>query len=103
MVRADNHEGAIYASCSDLDAARVANFVNARQTVNYAVIPVKRNDAQWIVAGPQSGDYVSRLDTFESRNSADAQAEKWAQETGENFRVVRAKNALGESSGLMPK
>jgi len=79
----------VYTSTARDDAAAVAAFLNQNDPDRYAVVPVGASPPAWIVVGPETGPYISWLDTMSSEESARRQAARWSSETGVPFEVRR--------------
>ncbi len=68
------------------DAVEVAALVSAEES-SYTVVPIDASPRQWVVVGPRTGAFVSRVDVFGSEEEAERAADRWADACGERFSV----------------
>jgi hypothetical protein len=80
----------IYVAEQRADAAAAASFLNLVEPATYAVVAAGPSDPAWLVLGPESGPYVSRVEVMDDERAAVAQAERWSRESGAPFQVRRS-------------
>ena len=71
------------------NAKQVADFLQERHPNTYETIECSSASPQWLVTGPWSGSYLSRLEDMSSEEEALRLASRWAKETGAHFEVYK--------------
>jgi hypothetical protein len=69
------------------NAKQVADFLQEGHPDGYETIEYPSASPQWLVAGPLSGSYLSRLEVTSSEEEALRLAALWTEETGARFEV----------------
>lgn len=77
----------IFRSSVREDATLAAAFANAKLPSTYHVAPVAPDKELWIVVGPSSGQYISRVEVTASEASARRIAAQWTADSGMRFEV----------------
>jgi len=80
----------IYASPDREEAETVAKLLNAVEPGRYTVSPLLGDNSSWIVTGPVSGPYYSRVEIMGDEKSALRHAEAETRRTGFEFVASRA-------------
>lgn len=80
----------VYSSTSRADAADAAALLNSWAPGSHAVMPIEAPPAPWLVIGPASGPYISRVEVTHDEATAYRLASAWSTELGAEVRVARS-------------
>jgi hypothetical protein len=80
----------VYVSEQREKASSVASMLNSVEPATYAVISTPATDPAWLVIGPESGPYISRIEVIDDEHAAVAEADRLSRSTGTAFHVRRA-------------